>query len=994
MSNNHLIIGLGGTGGKVIREFRKLYARETQVKDDVLYEFLYADTNDEFMRHDDQAWKVLGKSVQLDQGQQLFIDRANLAAVVENPTGYPQIEPWLKPVGPIQHLIEVDKTASGQRRKFGRFLFANHARDFMSKVNDRVTVLRKNRGSALKVHVVCGLAGGTGSGSVVDVVAQIRKHYPDANQVRIMVYTVLPEAIPKESWAGSGNYHANGYAALKELNALAVGSYLPYDLTGTGGRRVERTGIFFNGCYVLTNENVGGYTVDTDKELPGIIAEYLFAKTQVTDWEDLDKAENSENGAFDNEPSVGDADVKQRSPRFLSFGIRRMVVPNEEIEEYFCYQFAESAVKQAVFNYFEENLGYSDEARPADFGAEVRKPDTLQKWLLSDEHLSLSVGILPDDANNTRWKRILDFWAAAVSAQVNDIQSSKSDKARWFSELKVRTEKIFDEGYRGLGGVKKFYEIKLKARAEMARWIRLTVERDLFSDWKNGQRSTSEIDRLLTALISTLEERLYQMDGRVEANTKATQHHQQKITEVERRLGDMGVFGKLIGKPGDYFVEGAASVQEALVCRTNEEGLKFARKLLEETIQQIIDLKGNVGQFQAKLLEVAKHFREEAQSRLKQNPVDYKQKIFKVEDVVDLGKQMLQSEDIQKLQAQAARLALIQNVGEQRAGFTVFQEKLGIVDIKSIIEAVSQAEVKKAHENLAVSRKRMLEVNIVQKIREEKEGKEDELARFVRETINKAGVFVKFDNAQVSLGGPGTVSDRIGKVGRTAGVLLPECEEAGPFRTKLAGLFEQNKQGATFNVLGVGARENELTVLSITNLFTLRCIEPLAMLRTSYEQRREASEEVRTLMHSEGDGAQFPPLEIPTMSKVRSAMLPWVFLAKAMGLIEERPDRNTGRPTTIYVYEQDGLPNEAQLGNGDFFNAVEDMNLRTLSMIELDVDSRVKAAEHAQRLAWFDSAKDLVKGIYESRGRNASDEFYRRYLALVQTDVKKLLELN
>lgn len=78
-SGSHLIIGLGGTGGKVIREFRKLHARETDVKEDVLYEFLYVDTNAEFMRHDDPAWKVLGKSVQLDQGQQLLIEGANLA---------------------------------------------------------------------------------------------------------------------------------------------------------------------------------------------------------------------------------------------------------------------------------------------------------------------------------------------------------------------------------------------------------------------------------------------------------------------------------------------------------------------------------------------------------------------------------------------------------------------------------------------------------------------------------------------------------------------------------------------------------------------------------------------------------------------------------------------------------------------------------------------------------------------------------------------------
>lgn len=596
--SNHLIIGLGGTGGKVIREFRKLYARERQVNPGIHYEFLYVDTNPEFMKHGDPAWKVLGRSVQLDQAQQLLIEGANLSAVVGNPAGYPQIEPWLQPVAPIKHLIDINTVAGGQRRKFGRFLFANKAREFVGKVNDRMGLLRMNRTSAVKIHVVCGLAGGTGSGSVVDVVAQLRKQYGDAAEVKIIVYAVLPEAVPKANW-DTGNYHANGYAALAELNALAVGRYLPVDLTGQGGRRVERASIFFNGCYVLTTENASGYSVDVDRELPGIIAEYIFVKTQATNWEALDKAENSENGTFDDEPSVVDHNVKERSARFLTFGIRRMVVPDEEIQEYLTYNFAQRAALQSVFNNWVEGLGYSDEARPADYGAEVRKPETLQKWLLTDDHLMLSLGVLPDDAANTRWKRIGDFWAASVAAQVRDIQNSKSDKVKWFSELKVRCEKTFDEGYRGLGGVKKFYEIKLKARTNMARHIRHAVEQDVFADWRTGQRSTADIDRLLAALVASLEERLAQLDARTEANAKAASSHLQKVSEVDRRFGDIGLLGMVLGKVAGYFTEGSAYLQDALICRTNEEGLRFARKLLEEAIQQIVDLKTTVGQFQA-----------------------------------------------------------------------------------------------------------------------------------------------------------------------------------------------------------------------------------------------------------------------------------------------------------------------------------------------------------------------------------------------------------
>ncbi len=993
--NNHLVIGLGGTGGKVIREFRKLYERESQINEDIKYEFLYVDTNAEFMQHGDATWKVLGKSVQLDQAQQLLIESANLGAVINNPSGYPQIEPWLQPIAPIKNLIDINTVAGGQRRKFGRFLFANRAREFLAKANDRIKLLQTNRGSAVKIHVICGLAGGTGSGSVVDVVAQLRKQYPDANLVKIVVYAVLPEAIPKPNW-DSGNYHANGYAALTELNALAVGKYLPVDLTGEAGRRVDRASIFFNGCYVLTNENGGGYSVDTDKELPGIIAEYMFVKTQTTNWEALDKAENSENGTFDDEPSVFDHNVKERSPRFLSFGIRRLVVPNQEIEEYLTYNFAQRAVNQAVFNNWVEGLGYSDEARPADHGAEVRKPDSLQKWLLTDDHLMLSVGVLPDDAANTRWKKINDFWAAAVAAQVNDIQNTKPDKVKWFSELKVRCEKIFDEGYRGLGGVKKFYEIKLKARGDMARCIRNAIEQDIFSDWRTGQRSTAELDRLLSALVSSLEERLTQLDVRIESNSKAGVSNLQKVGDIDKRIGDIGLPGKILGKLADFFNEGASYLQDALICRTNEEGLKFARKLLEEAIQQVVDLKTIVGQFQSKLLEAGKSFSDEVEARLKQEKVDYKQKILNADDIRGLNKTLLVAEDTQKEQAQAVRGALIKQTGEHKQSFTAFNERLSLNDLKTVFETVCASEVARAHESVAVSQKRILNVNIVQKIREEYSANDEKLGQFVRDTVNKAGVFIKFNQTQIGLSGPGTVSDRVGNVVKTSGVFLPFCKEANDFREQLSKQFEANKVGSAFAVLGDGSRSNELTVLGISNLFTLRCIEPLTALKTKYESRKAASEEARSLMHSEGDGSQFPSLMVPSLTGIK-AKLVLVVLAKAMGMVKERPDRNTGKPMTIFTYEDDGLPMDEPVGKGRFLEAVEaveGMNEKALALIERDLLPKIKKSVHAQRVEWLESVKTVVKEIYDERDRNASDEIYQKYVNLMRDDVKKLLELS
>ena len=64
---NHLLIGLGGTGGKILRSFRKTIFREfrSEQPKGANVRYLYIDSSDEMMKHDDPSWKILGQSVQL-----------------------------------------------------------------------------------------------------------------------------------------------------------------------------------------------------------------------------------------------------------------------------------------------------------------------------------------------------------------------------------------------------------------------------------------------------------------------------------------------------------------------------------------------------------------------------------------------------------------------------------------------------------------------------------------------------------------------------------------------------------------------------------------------------------------------------------------------------------------------------------------------------------------------------------------------------------------
>lgn len=96
---NHLLIGLGGTGGRVLAAFRKLmYERfngEVKPKD-LWLDYLYVDSSEQDLKMKDPAqWSVMGNNIALDADSIVKIPAANLADYVNNRSRFPYLAPWL-----------------------------------------------------------------------------------------------------------------------------------------------------------------------------------------------------------------------------------------------------------------------------------------------------------------------------------------------------------------------------------------------------------------------------------------------------------------------------------------------------------------------------------------------------------------------------------------------------------------------------------------------------------------------------------------------------------------------------------------------------------------------------------------------------------------------------------------------------------------------------------------------------------------------------------
>ena len=233
---NHLVIGLGGTGGNILKEFRRRsyeYFGTHHPEGDTQIDYIYVDSSEDDLR-----------ASNLDPNQKVNIHGMG-GGVLNNLQAFPSMKAFitdedcaiLKQDDQVSMII--DTGIGGQRRRFGRMLLANNVmtdpqNGFSAVLKDRIIRMTHNASGQANItfHICAGLAGGTGSGSVIDTIAQLHKIIsPMGNAFDVFLYLFVPEIIVAAKY-DAGYYHANGYAALREINAIAIEKYHPTDIGG------------------------------------------------------------------------------------------------------------------------------------------------------------------------------------------------------------------------------------------------------------------------------------------------------------------------------------------------------------------------------------------------------------------------------------------------------------------------------------------------------------------------------------------------------------------------------------------------------------------------------------------------------------------------------------------------------------------------------------------------------------------------------------------
>jgi len=287
-----LIIGLGGSGKEVVlRLRRKIVEGYGSLSRLPFLRFMHIDTDKnqtaaeqyDLRSSDDPLYP----EIKFSNTERIDLTVAGgTGKYISHLANYPNIQRWFPTGAKIAQLGDLHEGAGQVRTasRLGFFDASNH-----QKITGRLEQCRRELNDAAilkeaaqfgfnfnptntRVIIVASLAGGTGSGTFLDMGFLARRYFPDAERIGILL---LPGFF--SGYAGAERVRANGYAALMELNHYTFGHSFIADWNTHETNRLGPPP--FSSTYLIDGRNEAGLAIGSNgKEYDAyrMVAEILY----------------------------------------------------------------------------------------------------------------------------------------------------------------------------------------------------------------------------------------------------------------------------------------------------------------------------------------------------------------------------------------------------------------------------------------------------------------------------------------------------------------------------------------------------------------------------------------------------------------------------------------------------------------------------------------------------------------------------------------------
>lgn len=326
-----LYVGLGGTGVKAILRTKQCFI-DAYGEVPPMVAFLAIDT-DKAIREKSLTSRK-GQEVKLSENEICFcgITGSALDIYRNNMTQYQ----WL-PKRNTSFLANLRNNGAGAIRSNGRFLARHNATDISRRVASKVTEIGQPIPMGGKfayntnkdgveyptiVYIVGSVAGGTGSGTFLDILVLIAKTLRDSGlSYSITPWIVLPEVFRHMApGPASGNVLQNAYGAIRELDYLY---HLPKDNQNVIDFKFDKVYYLDEGIgdtYVINNTNKAGVVFQNIDDITDSIGRCMFLPSNEVD----SVKDNTGNACFE-------YNIKNKEAHYVSAGSAEIVYDNQAV---------------------------------------------------------------------------------------------------------------------------------------------------------------------------------------------------------------------------------------------------------------------------------------------------------------------------------------------------------------------------------------------------------------------------------------------------------------------------------------------------------------------------------------------------------------------------------------------------------------------------------------------------------------------------------------
>lgn len=986
---NNVLVGLGGTGGKILKAIRKRLNQEFSEEEQksIPVSFLYVDST-----KTDRICKETGDDM-FDDNEFLYIQGKDIKEVLRNPSSFPKLAGVIEnPEGLMKAIGDVG-AAAGQKRRAGRLLFAMNIDKYIESIKKtRQSAHSRNTTHCAqnRIFIFTGLSGGTGSGSIIDVIAQTRNidEFRDKKETEIIVFAMVPELTPPGRADVAGRYYANAYAALKEINDLQLGNYKPFNIAGGMYDYLDLGELPANGVYLFSDRNEYGRQIPRvegkDSDLYSIVGDFAYARMfmgEINEEEQQldDNYKSSSAGMLDEfrrsysfeniEDFRKEMDVKDRpfhSKAFSSLGVKRMVIPDNEILEYFVYSFGRQALLQMLYNNWVKGKGFAAEPNNIPFHDDNETQKRIG-WKITKEYLTLDMSIFPD----RNFARINDYWEHSYPEWLKE---ALDRNGTGYEDPVGKLEQLFVGAFEGSEsasskfrnkGVRQWYENAMNDIDVYAKQIADNIKTDLFNDWCNGNLSVYDTDKRLQSIIDEVVNTKKELN-----NDYANTLSQCDIDQAER---DASLSDYLEKKKGIFFAMKRTGLTErhARQCynlykdKTRVVALDFGCKLIDQVLSQLRGLLNEVQKFQKEMVESISDAATLIGNRCNDDTTHfdldgYVIRFYDSNRVKSFTDTVVSNKALMDQVFEALRTGIINSLDNKADAFTGVRNTLRMKSLPKLLFDILSNVTEAIHDELCIKENdKLLHRNILTQMSELYKG--DQISRLAEDMVQKGGTYLEINDTELDkvkgLKDTNAIKGKTIAI-KTVFIQLPRVEGnnseiAQDFSKKLKEeLKKKVSSGIEVVVDTNGTKPNEISIISVVYCFPVRVLKHLPSYAEKYNYltiKDPNAEFNRLMLHSEGKGNQFTQLELPedkSIKELRDMYIPYLMLAYGTGVIKYGETKDgTGRKYYCTIRTFAGVENLEKIGEGftSFKNLVYSDILKNETLME-NIQKQVQKA--------------------------------------------------